>query len=124
MYDYWHNIRHFKPSEFDSPDEPGSGAKMDKKLVEALEAIRKEIKTPMKVNSGYRSKLHNKRVGGVSNSQHTQHKAADIHIDSQEIGDMIETMFDALMNGEGGIGRYNTFIHLDSRSGRARWDNR
>lgn len=33
---------------------------------------------PLKVNSGYRSVEHNKKVGGVTNSRHIQGKAFDI----------------------------------------------
>lgn len=120
-----YNPKYFKYSEFDSPDEECSGEKfIDQKLVEALDYVRQQLEQPMKVNSGYRSKQHNKKVGGVTNSQHRLGKAADIHISSQEMGDKIEYWFIDFLGTDCGIGRYNTFIHLDTRGSKARWDNR
>lgn len=49
------------------------------RLVEnVLDPLRQAYGKPIKVNSGYRSKALNKAVGGVSNSQHLEGKAADI----------------------------------------------
>lgn len=43
-----------------------------------LDPLRQAYGKPINVNSGYRSKALNKSVGGVSNSQHLEGKAADI----------------------------------------------
>lgn len=51
-----------------------------------LEPLRSYSQTPITINSGYRSRLLNAAVGGVSNSQHTTGEAADIHIPSVEVG--------------------------------------
>ena len=49
------------------------------RLVEnVLDPLREAYGKPIKVNSGYRSTALNKKVGGVSNSQHKEGKAADI----------------------------------------------
>lgn len=49
------------------------------RLVEnILDPLRQAYGKPIKVNSGYRSTSLNKAVGGVSNSQHKEGKAADI----------------------------------------------
>ena len=45
-----------------------------------LEPMRMALKLPIQVNSGYRCKLLNQMVGGVSTSQHLKGEAADITI--------------------------------------------
>ena len=124
MKDYWNEIKYFKPHEFDSPDEPGSGVYMEETLIRALDYIRKELEAPLRINSAYRSESHNSFVGGVTNSQHRLYKACDVHIDSQEMGDKIEYFFKDYVGDICGIGRYNTFIHIDTRNYKARWDKR
>lgn len=116
--------KYFKESEFDSPDLPGSGCNINEDLVKALDFVREGIGIPMRVNSGYRTEAHNKKVGGKKHSQHRLGNAADIHIDSQDMGDVIESMFIQIRGLRCGIGRYNSFIHLDIRGYEARWDNR
>ena len=71
-------MKYFKINEFDSPDEPGSGSKMSDEIVHMLDAARKIYGKPMKINSGYRTISHNKKVGGVSSSSHIKGLAADI----------------------------------------------
>ncbi len=116
-------MKYFKYSEFDSPDLKGSGREyMDPHFLDALDIIRDEYGKPMKVNSGYRTEAHNKSVGGVENSQHRYGLAADIHIDNQIQGDKLEKL--AKEHLVGGIGRYNTFIHIDGRGYPAKWDKR
>ncbi len=116
-------MKYFKLAEFDSPDQPGSGDRMDRPLLVALERIREDFGKPVVVNSAYRTKAHNKAVGGVSNSQHLLGKAVDIHINNQKEGDTLEALAKKYI-GLGGIGRYNTFIHVDNREYNAYWDKR
>lgn len=47
-------------------------------LADYLDGIREKLGKPILVNSGYRSPMLNKAVGGVSNSQHLKGLAADI----------------------------------------------
>ena len=123
---FWSEIKHFSPEEFISPRDDDAnllhGLNMDEKLIRILDTIRITIGKPLKINSGYRSPAYNAAIGGKPKSQHPQYKAADIHIDSQEMGDEIESLAREL--GIGGVGRYNTFIHLDTREGNAYWDFR
>ena len=51
---------------------------------EILQPIRDAWKSPIIVNSAYRSEQVNKAVGGVKNSQHRQGEAADITIGGKE----------------------------------------
>jgi uncharacterized protein YcbK (DUF882 family) len=58
--------------------------------------------------------------GGALNSQHVQGRAADIQvkgISPSTVADYI----DMIMDSCGGIGRYETFTHIDSRTEYARW---
>ena len=122
---YWDDIKHFKPEEFISPRDKYAqlihGYAMDEKLIRILEAIRARLGRPMKINSGYRSPEYNQAIGGAVHSQHKLGKAADIAIKSQEEGEEIEKL--AREYGIGGVGRYNTFIHLDTGPTRS-WDLR
>jgi hypothetical protein len=61
---------HFKESEFDSPDDPGSGRHIDSKLVNRLDMMREFCGFPFHINSGVRTKQHNAEVGGKDNSEH------------------------------------------------------
>lgn len=47
-------------------------------LVRVLNFIRSRAMVPIIINSGYRGVVHNRRVGGVQNSQHLLMQAADI----------------------------------------------
>ena len=123
--EYWKLIKYFEAKEFDSPDEVESGGeKMDEKLIKAIDYVRQQIEQPLYINSGYRTERHNAEVGGVPNSQHRLGKACDVRIHSQEMGDSIEYWFKDFVGEDCGIGRYDTFIHIDTRDKKARWDNR
>ena len=47
-----------------------------------LQPLRDTLGAPVYINSGYRSKKLNAKVGGVPNSRHLLGKAADIHCDN------------------------------------------
>lgn len=74
----------------------------------------------IKINSGYRCPEHNKNIGGEAKSIHMQGSATDIIVLSKAPNDVQE----ALKDWNGGLGRYKTFTHLDSRGSKARWDFR
>ena len=71
------------------------------------------------INCGYRDEAQNKKDGGGTKSQHLRGRAFDISLRParpgkwQEYGDMIEDA--AIKRGFNGIGRYNSFIHIDMR---------
>ncbi len=73
----------FHKKEFNQAQQPIGleSFEVDSDLVNKLELLRKEIgDKPIQINSGYRSEEYNKRVGGVSRSQHLEGKAADIQV--------------------------------------------
>ena len=52
--------------------------------IHVLQPLRDTIGAPVYINSGYRSKKLNAKVGGVPNSYHLRGLAADIHVDNEE----------------------------------------
>jgi uncharacterized protein YcbK (DUF882 family) len=94
---------------------------VSKKLTALLEEIRAKLGAPITVLSGYRCADHNLACGGVKNSQHLLGTAADIRTDKMkphEFHAWIEEHFNPR-----GLGKYNTFTHIDVRAGgRARWE--
>ena len=99
-------------------------------LAEELQVIRDHFKAPIQINSAYRCTSHNRSIGGVKNSQHILGKASDIVVKgftSDEVANELEVMLqdDCLFPFHlGGIGKYNTFTHVDTRPDKARWNNR
>ena len=92
---------------------------VDTKLLEYVQAIRDHFKRPVTITSACRCDAHNKAVGGKPNSQHRLGRAADLVIDGVAPRAVAEHA-DSL--GCGGVGSYNTFTHIDSRTNSgARW---
>jgi len=104
--------KYFNTSEFDSPDVPGSGKNMQHSTLLMLCEARKIADVPFKINSGYRTKAHNSKVGGVSNSAHLKGYAADI---STPNGKHQEKIVRALRQaGFKRFGVYTNFVHADN----------
>ena len=111
--------KNFRAWEFDCHCGRCRETLIDEKLVEGLQKIRDKFNLPVTIVSGYRCKSHNKRVGGVSKSQHLLGRAADIVVYS------VSPFVVANQCGHfKGLGRYRTFTHCDVRTGnKARWRN-
>ena len=104
-------MKHFRIEEFDSPDAPGSGAKMDAHFLELLDAMREEAGIPFHINSGYRTKEHNMKVGGGPNSAHIRGMAADISATSGREKYLI--LRTAIIQGIRRFGVGKNFVHVD-----------
>ena len=106
-------MKFFTIDEFDSPDAPGSGARMDRHFLELLDEIRAEAGIPFQINSGYRTPEHNRdpKVGGGPNSAHLRGMAADIRATSGRQKALI--VLAAAKNGIQRIGIGKTFVHID-----------
>lgn len=104
-------MKYFNYEEFDSPDVQGSGQLMEEELLHMLDAARKAYGKPMNINSGYRTKAHNEKVGGTCNSSHLKGLAADISCKNSSDRFIL---YDALRKvGFKRIGVSSTFIHID-----------
>lgn len=113
---------HFSNYEFTCPDNCGFDA-VAPELVARLEVIRKHFNAPVRINSGCRCAAHNKRVGGAPGSQHIKGTAADIMV-SGVLPNVVADFIAKTWPRDGGMGRYNTFTHIDVRPTLARWDYR
>lgn len=84
-----------------------------------LQQLRHDLGSSIHINSAYRCPAHNAAIGGEKNSMHMKGHATDIVVKGMtpnEVADACEK-FD-------GLGRYDTFTHIDSRGFKARWDKR
>ena len=96
------------------------------KLADQLQILRDKVQKPIKINSAYRCANYNDNVvKGAKHSQHKLGKAADIVIDGMTPNDVHELVCEMVELGQinfGGIGKYDTFTHLDIRDYKARWN--
>ena len=108
-------ITHFKLDEFRCRgcDE----LKLNINLLLKLEELRKQTGLLI-VNSGYRSPAYNKKVGGHINSEHLRGNAADVKAVNMS-PDRVHAIADKIFNG---VGKYNTFTHVDMGAKRLRWN--
>lgn len=116
----------FDSKEFASRDgapSPYGPMNVKQELVDFLNQLRLRFGKPLIVTSGYRSPEHNKAVGGVANSYHTQGLAADIRPEDQKDLPALWELCRRL-NVTGGVGIYDTFVHVDRRGYAARFDKR
>lgn len=90
-------------------------------LVKLLQAIRDHFKAAVSINSGFRTAAHNKKVGGATHSQHLYGMAADITVKGVE-PKKVYAYVDSLMPYTGGVGLYKTFVHVDVRKTKSRWN--
>lgn len=94
---------------------------VDLRVPRILQQIRDHYGAAVIVTSGCRCDRHNRSsVGGSPRSQHLLGKAADIVVSGvppSEVADYIDEHWPHTL----GLGRYDTFTHLDVRRLRARW---
>lgn len=106
------DLTYFKITEFDSPDEVGSGYRMNKDFLRRLDTARGIAGIPFKINSGYRTAHHNDTVLGARiGSSHKKGLAADIgYYGSRERYLILNALMQVGINR---IGIAKTFIHCD-----------
>ena len=116
---YWNklrnlNIKHFQLSEFDSPDDIGSGENMDTDFLIRLDRARDLAGVPFKVNSGYRTFNHNKKIGGIANSFHMNIPCNAADIAAKDSINRYVILSALLKAGFTRIGIGKNFIHCDT----------
>lgn len=101
----------FSRAEFRCPDGCGRD-NVDPNLVLVMQRLRNMLGSPLHVVSGVRCVRHNRRVGGIPNSEHLAGRAADIK----------RWQFRAVQAlGAGAIGvgvRHGWVMHVDVTPGR------
>lgn len=105
-------LKYFKAKEFACKCGCSPEAKeMSMKLLLRLDKMREIVGRPININSGYRCKSHNRKVGGVKGSSHEKGLAADIEVKSDyERWQIIEATRKV---GIIRIGISKNFIHVD-----------
>ena len=102
-------------------------------VVNAAQFIRDYVNSPVKINSSYRTVVHNSSIGGAKRSQHLKGTALDLSFSNENILLQLHQSIlkkDAFLNqligtGINGVGLYDRFIHIDSRPGPFTfWDKR
>ncbi|NPB07460.1 MAG: peptidase M15 [Aquificae bacterium] len=102
-------IKYFKPEEFLCKH--CGRVKIESRIVEILEELRRSLKKPLIITSAYRCPVHNRRIGGVRNSAHTKGYAVDIRCGNGEDRQRIVEFL--LKKGVKRIGIHRNFIHFD-----------
>jgi len=86
---------------------------MDNELLLKLELLRWTLgNKSIVINSGYRTKAFNKRIGGYVKSNHLLGKAADIKVvgvPAKDVQKQAAKIFE-------GLGTYRNFTHVDVRT--------
>ncbi len=108
-------ITHFKISEFDSPDKPGSGKYMNQAFLLKLQSARLRARIPFKITSGYRTKARTKYLQkngyeAVNGSAHEKGLAADIYVNSKSLNKILNAL---IQEGFTRVGISHNFIHVD-----------
>lgn len=95
-----------------------------RELVDELNRLRAVVEAPVLIDSGYRCPVHNRSQNGSARSLHTLGLAADVHCPSLDANELHQLAgrewLDRLV---GGVGYYDSFVHLDVGTVRE-WDER
>jgi lysozyme len=104
-----------------------SWSNLDKTAL-VLDELRKRLAAPVRLNSLYRNQAYNSCLSGAAaESQHKQFRAADFTAsDGRGPAHWRAVLREMRDEGffSGGIGIYNTFVHVDTRGTPADWDER
>ena len=115
----WANPRHVQTW---NGDQYTQYLRLDPEIITKLEELRRKIKQPLAINSGYRSFGYNNdlyRLGyrkRPTKSRHTSGDAVDVALPYRIIARDAERVFK-----NGGIGKGRSFTHVDTRGRKARW---
>jgi len=102
----------FRPEELASKSD--DELLVDEGALDRLQALRTLLRAPLILTSAYRSKAHNRKVGGAPNSFHMKGRAFDVKMANHD-----PLVFEAAARKAGfkGVIRYphRGFIHIDTR---------
>lgn len=90
-------------------------------LVRFLDEFREYIESPIRINSSFRDTNHNKRVGGVTTSQHLLGQAIDFSTPKMPNNTTIQKLKEFIRMSPLSVSIsqvifYNTFIHIGLRT--------
>lgn len=102
----------------DNTPSPEEKEKLRELAIKILQPIRDRWRSPIIVNSAYRSEAVNKAVGGVKNSQHRLGEAADIKVGGKDRNKkLFKMIYNMIASGKIKVGQlideYNyQWIHI------------
>jgi uncharacterized protein YcbK (DUF882 family) len=101
----------------------GGSAPVMPALAAGVQRLRDLAGVPLKMSCGFRCNRHNAEVGNSSpDSQHTLGAAADVLVPPGWTADRLAALAETIdAFRDGGIGVYESWVHVDVRPGRARW---
>ena len=109
-YSSWPWDKYFSPKEFACRG--SCSLLVVPSFLDACDRLRSLFASPLTINSSYRSPRHNALVLGSPKSRHIESDAADFSTRNIDRNLLLRL---ALEQGWTGIGKYNTFLHLDRR---------
>jgi hypothetical protein len=109
-------LKYFKPAEFDCPDMPGSGAKMQPAFLTLLDKARDIAGIIFRITSGYRTQSYAKKLRAkgyevARSSSHFTGWAADIACTDAQLPIMLKALYAA---GFRRFGIMKDAIHVDN----------
>lgn len=93
---------------------------LSRETQKAFELAQVYYGAPIFITSAYRSKEHNKEVGGAINSQHLFGRAIDVRLPTTE-AQRVKLVWALTISGFTSIGWYSTHIHADIRRSPVFW---
>ena len=131
---YGLSLRHFHPQEVLSQGERWRGLQQNslppeskwRAIVPTLwvaDILRERLGYPLTITSAFRNEQYNKACGGAPRSTHLANQALDIIPVKGKVDELWLAAMD-LRNGggfKGGVGRYPSFVHIDTRGKNATW---
>lgn len=107
-------LKYFQLSEFDSPDEKGSGSKMQQSTLQMLDKAREAAGVPFHINSGFRTQTYNDKLkDSVKNSAHLTGHAADIAVTDTTRKRILKALY---AQGFRRFGIGSRYVHVDNDS--------
>ena len=109
---------HWAPYHWNTPytEAHVGGEQIKADALSRLNRIRESLRVRYRIDSGFRAKEHNKKVGGASRSEHINGQAFDVRVPRSHRASFYEAATEA---GFKGYGWGNSTVHIDT--GKQRW---